>query len=398
MCIRDRVCIKPDSLVGDAIALMAEYRISGLPVVENGKLVGIITRRDTIGARHTDHVRSVMTPREKLTVMFEDEVGEELDVDAALERMYSSRVEKLPVVDREWRLTGLITLKDLLRMREGQESSRDDEGRLRVGAAIPAPLTPLQEERVLKLDEAGCDLLVLDVAHAQNRNVIKAIEKVSKKVSSWILFGNIATAEAAEEVLGSSEIESLAGFRVGLGGGSICTTTVVTGVGVPTLTATALVADVVREKLGDKYSVVSDGGIRGPGDAIKALAAGASAVMMGSVFAGAEEAPGDKVFIRGVPYKKYRGMASPSALRGRYAADRYSSTVKRVPEGIEGYVPYRGSVSSIVREFKLAIQAGMGYIGAADIRQLWAKSRFVLRSQAGMQEAKPHTVISGDDL
>ncbi|MEM1885087.1 MAG: IMP dehydrogenase, partial [Candidatus Jordarchaeales archaeon] len=258
---------------------------------------------------------------------------------------------------------------------------------LLVGAAI----SPFDRKRALALDAAGVDILVVDVAHGLNLNALSSMEKISKEVNAWIIYGNIATKEAAEEVI-TSDIENLAGLRVGLGGGSICLTTHVTGVGVPTLTATALVADAVHE-YNAKLSVIADGGIRNSGDIVKALGAGANAVMCGYLFAGTDEAPSEKVYIRGVPMKRYRGMASPSAIRDRYASDRYARKVKEVPEGIEGVVPYRGSVKTVVKDLVAAIQAGFGYVGARNIEELWKKAAFSKRTLVGLREALPHDVI-----
>jgi len=388
--IRDPVTTTPDTPISSVIKLMQEKRVSGLPVVDqSGELVGIITRRDVLAAKPDALVKDEMTPREKLITCVENEilVNGRLMTEKVKEILHSNRIEKLLVLNSEGHLSGLVTFKDILRLEENPYVSRDSEGRLMVGAAI----SPFDRRRALALDAAGVDVLVVDVAHGLNLNALSSMEKISKEVNAWIIYGNIATREAAEKVI-SSDIENLAGLRVGLGGGSICLTTHVTGVGVPTLTATALVADAVHESKA-KLSVIADGGIRNSGDIVKALGAGASAVMCGYLFAGTDEAPSEKVYIRGVPMKRYRGMASPSAIRERFAADRYARKVKEVPEGVEGVVPYRGSVRAVVRDLVAAIQAGFGYIGAKNIEDLWRKAVFNKRTIVGMHEALPHDVL-----
>ncbi len=388
--IRDPVTITPETPLPEVVKLMQEKHISGLPVVDrSGELVGIITKRDVLAAKPGSLVRDEMTPRERLVTCYEREIlsDGELRTDKVKEILHENRIEKLLVLNDEGRLSGLVTFKDILRLEENPYVSRDAEGRLMVGAAI----SPFDRERALALDKVGVDVLVVDVAHGLNMKAVRSMEKISKDVNAWIIYGNIATREAAEEII-SSDISNLAGLRVGLGGGSICLTTHVTGVGVPTLTAAALVADAVREQRA-KLSVIADGGIRNSGDIVKALGAGASAVMCGYLFAGTDEAPSEKVYIRGVPMKRYRGMASPSAMKDRYAADRYARKVKEVPEGVEGVVPYRGSVRSVVRDLVAAMQAGFGYVGARNIEELWRKARFSKRTMIGMREALPHDVL-----
>ncbi len=388
--IRDPLTVTPDTPISTVIRIMREKNISGLPVLDrSGDLVGIITNRDVITANPDAPVSSEMTPKEKLVTVMEKEILHEgkLNTEKVKQLLHLHRIEKLLVLDELRKLTGLITLKDIKRLEDSPHVSRDAEGRLMVGAAI----SPFDHERAIRLDLVGVDILVIDIAHGMNINALKSVEKISKDVNAFIMYGNIATEEAAHEVI-TSDINNLASLRVGLGGGSICQTTQVTGVGLTTLSATALVADAVQEH--DAHiSVVADGGIRGSGDIAKAMGVGASAVMIGYLFAGTDEAPSEKVYIRGVPMKRYRGMASPSAIRERYAVDRYTRGTKRIAEGVEGMVTYRGSVRTLVRDLADALKAAYGYVGARNTKEMWEKARYAKRTWVGFREGLPHDII-----
>jgi IMP dehydrogenase len=388
--IRDPLTVTPDTQISTVIRIMREKNISGLPVLDkSGDLVGIITNRDVVAANPDSLVSKEMTPKEKLVTTLEKDILEngKLNTEKVKQLLHLHRIEKLLVLDELLKLTGLITLKDLKRLEDSPHVSRDAEGRLTVGASISA----FDHERAIRLDLVGVDILVIDIAHGMNLNAINSVKKISKDVNAWIMYGNIATEEGANEVI-TSDIDKLASLRVGLGGGSICQTTQVTGVGVTTLSATALVADAVQEH-DTNISVVADGGIRSSGDIAKAIGAGASAVMCGYLFAGTDEAPSEKVYIRGVPMKRYRGMASPSAIRERYAVDRYTRGSKRIAEGVEGMVPYRGSVRTLVRDLASALKASYGYVGAKTTKEMWEKARFSKRTMIGVREGLPHDVI-----
>ncbi len=388
--IRDPLTVTPDTPISTVIRIMREKNISGLPVIDKSdNLVGIITNRDVIAANPDSPVNKEMTPKEKLVTTLEKDILEngKLNTEKVKQLLHFHRIEKLLVLNELKKLTGLITLKDIKRLEDSPYVSRDSEGRLMVGASI----SPFDHERAIRLDLVGVDILVIDIAHGMNVKAIKSVEKISKDVNSWIMYGNIATEEAAEQVI-TSDINKLASLRVGLGGGSICQTTQVTGVGVTTLSATALVADAVQEHDAN-ISIVADGGIRGSGDLAKAIGVGASAVMCGYLFSGTDEAPSEKVYIRGVPMKRYRGMASPSAIRERYAVDRYTRGTKEIAEGIEGVVSYRGSVRTLVRDLAAALKATYGYVGARNTKEMWEKARYAKRTMVGVREGLPHDVI-----
>mgnify|MGYP000689847235 CR=1 FL=1 len=375
--IRDVVTISPKNSVSEAIMLMEKYHISGLPVVDGEKLVGIVTGRDV---RFTDpklKIKDVMT-RDVITA------PESISIEEAKELLQKHRIEKLPVVDSSGRLKGLITVKDIMLRGRFPNAVRDEDGRLLCAAAV----SPFDLERAKALDEY-VDIIVIDVAHFHNKRCFKATKKLLKVVSADVVVGNIGTYEAAEDII--TKLDDIAGLRVGIGSGSICTTMEVVKAGSPTLYATAQVADAVAE-YGADMPIIADGGIRNPGDVAVALAVGASAVMMGNVFAGCKESPGELVAIGGRYYKRYRGMASPSARAKRYAIDRYQ-IAKGIVEGVEGWVPYRGDVASVVEEFINGLKAAMGYAGARNIEELREKARLVLLTDAGSKEAKPHSIL-----
>lgn len=380
--IRDVIVIKPDITVSEAVSIMKRHNIHGLPVVDDKeRLVGIVTWRDVRYSNPNLHVKDVMTPKEKLIV-----ASEEITIDEAKKLMQKHKIEKLPIVDSDWKLKGLMTIKDLELRGKYPLASRDEEGRLLVGAAI----SPYDLSRAIKLDKY-VDILVIDVAHFHNTRAISAAKKLVKKVSSDVIVGNLGTKEAVLDVL--SSIENVAGLRIGIGSGSICTTGLVTKVAAPTFFATLNAAEALEE-LGctDDIPIIADGGIKNSGDAAVALAAGASAVMMGNVFAATKESPGRIIVIEGKYYKEYYGMGSARARSKRMALDRYSRPSKDIEEGIEGWVPYRGTVEEVVKELVAGLQATLGYVGARNIRELWSKGRFGVITHLGSQEIRPHNI------
>jgi len=377
--IRDVVTVNPDSTVEDLLGLMDEHSIHGFPVVEDGgRLVGIVTWRDVRLADRGLRVEDVMT-REVVTA------GEEITLEEAKRALHRHRIEKLPIVDDAGRVRGLITMRDITLKGTYPEAVRDDQGRLICAAAI----SPFDLKRAKALDEY-VDVLVTDVAHFHNRNCFEATRKVMKEVSAEVVVGNIGTYEAAEDCL--TKLDGVAGLRVGIGSGSICTTSVVTRAGSPTLYAVSQAADAVRE-YGSNVPITADGGIRNPGDIAVALAVGASCAMMGNVFAGCSESPGRLVALEGRYYKEYYGMGSAAARKKRYAQDRYSQPAKTIAEGVEGWVPYRGGVEDITAEFVGGLKAAMGYVGAKDIPEMWEKAKLALVTERGSEEINPHDVL-----
>ena len=375
--IRDVITIEPDKLVREAIELMRKHNIHGLPVIEEGKLVGIVTWRDVRFANSEAKVKDVMS-KNVITA------SEEISIEEAKRILHEHRIEKLPIVDKDGKLIGLITVRDIEGRGKYPNAVRDEAGRLVCGAAI----SPFDLERAKALDK-WVDVLVIDVAHFHNENCMKATKKLLKEVESEIVVGNIGTYEACEDCI--TKLDGIAGLRVGIGSGSICTTGVVTKVAAPTLFAVCSVADACRD-YGAKLPIIADGGIKTPGDVALALAAGASSVMMGNIFAGCEESPGMLVAIEGRYYKQYYGMGSHAARRKRMKFDRYMA--KQIEEGVEGWVPFRGSVESVVREFVAGLKAAMGYVGARSIEELWEKAKFALVTERGMKEIKPHSLIT----
>lgn len=380
--IRDVIVINSESSVGKAIQIMKEHNIHGLPIVDDDRrLIGIVTWRDV---RYSDPkllVRDVMTPRDRLVV-----ADEKISIEEAKILMQKHRIEKLPIVDSNWRLKGLMTIKDLELRGKYPRASRDDEGRLLVGAAV----SPYDENRALKLDKY-VDILVIDVAHFHNDNVIKATKKLARNISSELIIGNLGTREGVLEAI--SSIEKVDGLRVGIGSGSICTTGIITRVAAPTLYATIQAADALDEigELGN-IPIIADGGIKNSGDIALSLAAGASAVMMGNIFAGTRESPGRLVAIEGKYYKEYYGMGSARARSKMMRLDRYAKLSKDIEEGVEGWVPYKGTVEDVVKEMVAGLQAAMGYAGARNISDMWFKTRFARLTPHGIEEIKPHNI------
>jgi IMP dehydrogenase len=381
--IMNPITLGPEATIKDAHELMSRFSISGVPIVEKGgKLVGIVTNRDLQFER--DHGRAlgdVMTSEGLVTTR----EGTSLEEAEAI--LHRHRIEKLPVVDRRGRLAGLITVKDIVKRRQFPNACKDDRGRLRVGAAIGASTGDL--DRAIALVDAGVDVLVVDTAHGHSEGVLQAVSRTREALPDvQLIAGNVATGDGAAALVA----RGADAVKVGVGPGSICTTRVVTGVGVPQLTAVMEAVDGVRGKV----PIISDGGVRFSGDLVKALAAGASAVMMGSMFAGTEEAPGEGFLLEGRRYKLIRGMGSLSAME-EGSADRYfqedrSDARKLVPEGIEARVPYKGPVADTVFQLVGGLQSGMGYCGAHDIPGLAKTARFCRVTAVGLRESHPHDV------
>jgi IMP dehydrogenase len=376
------VTVRPSQSLKEALDVMNEHDISGVPVVEGSRPVGILTARDLRFAQNLDQeVAGLMT---KNLVTVPPGVSNE----RAKELLHQHRIEKLLVVDGAGALVGLITIKDLLQADRNPDALKDDGGRLRVGAAVGPGAD--REERVAALVAAGVDLIVVDTAHGHSKGVIETVRAIKAKYGSLsVIAGNIATAEATEALIDAGADA----VKVGIGPGSICTTRVVAGVGVPQISA---IADCVRVADRHGVPVVADGGIKYSGDVTKAIAAGASCVMIGSLFAGTDEAPGDLVLYQGRSYKSYRGMGSLGAMK-KGSKDRYgqggAADEKLVPEGIEGRVPYRGSLTSILFQLVGGLRSGMGYTGSRTIQELRTKAQFVKITSQGLRESHVHDVI-----
>ncbi len=373
--IRDLHTISPDITVEEAELIMQENNIAGLPVVENGKLVGILTNRDIRFYRGKKISVSELMTRDVITA------DEKTTMDEAIRVMHEHRIEKLPIV-KNGKIVGLITAKDILKRERFPDASRDNDGRLLVGAAVG----PFDIDRAKLLEEAEVDVIVVDTAHAHNEKVMKSIKKMRNALGVDIIAGNIATREAAEDLI-SLDVD---GLRVGIGPGSICTTRVVAGIGVPQITAIAETSEVAQEH---GVPVIADGGIRYSGDIVKAIAAGASAVMLGSLLAGTEESPGREIIISGRKFKVYRGMGSLGVLQ-QGISDRYGKIGKgkAVPEGVEAAVPYKGKVSEVLSQLVGGMRSGMGYVGARTVNELREKGKFIRITQAGLRESHPHDV------
>jgi IMP dehydrogenase len=356
--IRDVVIISKEAKVGEAAEIMRKHRISGLPVVENNRLVGIITGRDV---RFTDPSVRVGEAMTKDVVTAKPGVTPE----EAVELMKKHKVEKLPVVDEDGKLVGLITYRDVALRGEYRGATRDEEGRLRVAAAV----SPFDIERA-KLLSKYADALVIDVAHFHNENVIDATRRLVREVEVDVVIGSLGTKEGVLD--SASKIDNVAGLRVGIGSGSVCITTEVTRTGAPTLFAVSQAADVLEE-IGAEIPIIADGGVRNPGDIALAIALGASCAMLGYVFAACKESPSPMTMMNGRYFKLHRGMGSQSARQKRMAIDRYSS--KDIPEGTEIWIPFRGEVSSVINEFIAGIRAAMGYAGASNIEELRKNGR-----------------------
>lgn len=384
--VRDPITIPPTMKIRDVIALSQQHGISGFPVVEGKTVVGIITNRDLRFEEELNaEVRDKMTPREKL-VYVKDGAG--ADVAEAKRLMNKHRLERVLVVNDAFELRGLITVKDIQKSNEHPFASKDELGKLRVGAAVG--VGPDNDERIELLVQAGVDVLVVDTAHGHSKGVLDRVKWVKRTYPGVeVIGGNIATAAAARALME----HGADGVKVGIGPGSICTTRIVAGVGVPQITAISNVAEALK---GTGVPCIADGGIRFSGDVSKALAAGASCVMMGSMFAGTEEAPGEVILFQGRSYKSYRGMGSLGAMAegsaDRYFQDPANNADKLVPEGIEGRVPYKGSVLAILYQLVGGVRSSMGYCGCATIDELREKAEFVEITSAGMRESHVHDV------
>jgi IMP dehydrogenase len=382
--VRDPITIPPTMKIRDVIALSQQHGISGFPVVEGKSVVGIITNRDLRFEEELDaEVRQKMTPREKLVF-----VKEGADPAEAKKLMNKHRLERVLVVNDAFELRGLITVKDIFKSTEHPNAAKDDQGKLRVGAAVG--VGPDNDERVELLVAAGVDVVVVDTAHGHSQGVLDRVKWVKRRFPQVeVIGGNIATAEAALALRDAGAD----GVKVGIGPGSICTTRIVAGVGVPQITA---ISNVSKALEGSGIPCIADGGIRFSGDISKALAAGASSVMMGSMFAGTEEAPGEIILYQGRSYKSYRGMGSLGAMSDgsadRYFQDASNNADKLVPEGIEGRVPYKGSVLAILYQLVGGVRSSMGYCGCATIDELREKAQFVEITSAGMRESHVHDV------
>ena len=378
--ITDPFFLAPDNLVKDALALMEKYRISGVPITEGGKLVGILTNRDLrFESNYEQPISNIMTKEGLVTAP----VGTSLE--QAQQILGKHRIEKLPIVDEDGYLKGLITIKDIEKSIQYPNSARDENGRLLVGAAVGVAGNTM--ERIAALVEARADVIVIDTAHGHSAGVLKRVEEIRAKFPNITLVaGNVATAAATEALIKSGADV----VKVGIGPGSICTTRVVAGIGVPQLTAIMDCAE-VADKLGKR--VIADGGIKYSGDIVKALAAGASAVMVGSLLAGTLESPGEVELYQGRSYKVYRGMGSLGAMAAG-SSDRYfqEGTKKFVPEGVEGRVPYRGSVAEVIYQMKGGLRSGMGYCGKATVEELRTNSEFVRITNASLIESHPHDI------
>jgi IMP dehydrogenase len=381
--IVDPVTISPENSVHHALDLMNKYHVSGLPVTRGTKLVGILTNRDLRFEKNLEQsVSSVMTKENLVTVP----VGTTLEEAERL--LQHHRIEKLLVVDQHFNLKGLITVKDIQKKLEYPRATKDEQGRLRVGAAIGATGDFL--ERSVELARFNVDVLALDTAHGHSTRVMEAIRAVKQRLPNMqLVAGNVGTYEGARDLI----TLGIDGLKVGIGPGSICTTRVVTGAGVPQVTA---IVEAARAAKGTGVPVIADGGVKYSGDITKAIAAGASVVMIGGLFAGTEEAPGETILYQGRTFKSYRGMGSLGAMEAG-SADRYAQETadrgKSVPEGVEGRVPYKGPLSGLVDQLTGGLRSGMGYCGAANLRELQEHSRFVRITSAGLRESHVHDVI-----
>lgn len=378
--ITDPIFLNEDHTVRQALELMSKYRISGVPITRGSKLVGIITNRDIVFETNYDKtVSDVMTKSPLITA------PEGTTLEEALEILKNHKIEKLPLVDSENNLKGLITIKDIEKVRAYPNAAKDSRGRLLCGASIG--ITNDMMERVDALVKAQVDVITLDTAHGHSKGVIDGVKKIKSKYPELqVIAGNVATAEATRDL-----IEAGADcIKVGIGPGSICTTRIVAGVGVPQLTA---VMDCVEEGREHGISIIADGGLKYSGDIVKALAGGASACMMGSMLAGCEESPGEMEIYQGRSYKVYRGMGSLGAME-KGSSDRYfqNGTKKFVPEGVEGRVAYKGPVSDTLYQLIGGIKSGMGYLGAATLEDLFENSRFVVQTASGIRESHPHDI------
>lgn len=377
--IVDPFYLSPENLIGDALELMERYKISGVPITEGKKLVGILTNRDLrFEDDTTKKIKDVMTKENLVTA------PEGTDLDAAMKILKKHKIEKLPIVDEDFNLKGLITIKDIEKAIKYPNSAKDQKGRLLVGAAVG--ITADMKDRLKALVEANADVVVVDTAHGHSKGVIEAVYKIKEMYPDLqVIAGNVATADATRDLINAGADA----IKVGMGPGSICTTRVVAGIGVPQVTA---IYECSQEAAKYNIPIIADGGIKYSGDIVKAIAAGADTVMLGSLFAGTEESPGEIEIFNGRSFKVYRGMGSIGAME-QGSKDRYfqENMKKLVPEGIEGRVPYKGPLSETVYQLLGGLRAGMGYCGAKDIQEL-KKAKFVRISASGLRESHPHDI------
>jgi len=384
--IQDPITLNVDAKVADALRLMKENSIGGIPVVDDEhKLIGIVTNRDLRFQKKMDEpVVNVMTKDNIITTQKNTDLSKAEDI------LQEHKIEKLPVVDKQNKLIGLITYRDIIKLKERPNACKDQYGRLRVAAAVGVTADVM--ERISALVEVGVDAVIIDTAHGHSKGVIDTLKRVKEKFQEIdVVVGNIATAEAAI-ALAEAGADAI---KVGIGPGSICTTRVIAGVGVPQFSAVMMVADALKEK-GYKVPVIADGGLRFTGDIVKALAAGADTAMAGSLFAGVEESPGETIIYEGRKFKAYRGMGSLEAMqkgsKDRYFQDMEDDIKKLVPEGISGRVPFKGSLTEVVYQMVGGIRAGMGYCGCKSIEELKTQSTFIKITNAGIRESHPHDV------
>jgi IMP dehydrogenase len=382
--VKDPITISQDMTVRNVLALIRQHRISGLPVVDASKVVGIVTNRDLRFENNLDQpVKNIMTPRDRLVT-----VREGVSIEDAMRLLHQHRLERVLVVNESFELRGLITVKDILKSSEHPNASKDQLGRLRVGAAVG--VGEGTEERVGLLIEAGVDVLIVDTAHGHSQGVLDRVRWIKRTFpAAQVIGGNIATAAAAKSLLD----QGADGVKVGIGPGSICTTRIVAGVGVPQITAISEVAAALRQS---GVPMIADGGIRFSGDIAKAISAGADSVMLGGLFAGTEEAPGEIELFQGRSYKSYRGMGSLGAMQqgssDRYFQDDEDSADKLVPEGVEGRVPYKGSVVQVMHQLMGGLRSAMGYLGCPTIDAVKERAEFVQITTAGVRESHVHDV------
>ena len=383
--INNPITTGPDATIRAVMELTRAHRISGVPVTQNGKLVGIVTSRDLrFETRYDEPVSHIMTPKEKLITVKEGSSREEV-----LQLLHTHRIEKVPVVDDQFRLKGLITVKDIQKSTEHPRAAKDANGRLLVAAAVGVGANT--EERVEKLIEAEVDVVVVDTAHGHSQGVLDRVRWIKRQYPSvQVIGGNIATGAAAKSLVDAGADA----VKVGIGPGSICTTRIVAGVGVPQITA---IANVAAALAGTQVSLISDGGIRFSGDIAKAIAAGAHSVMIGSLLAGTDEAPGEVELYQGRSYKTYRGMGSLGAMQegssDRYFQEELGNSDKLVPEGVEGRVPYKGSLVNIIHQLMGGLRASMGYTGCPELEALRTRAEFVRITNAGIRESHVHDVM-----
>ena len=383
--VRDPVTISSTNSIEELKNLTNELSISGMPVVDNGQLRGIVTGRDFRYAENMDsNVSTIMTPFEKLVT-----VNEGFSQEDVMQLMYKNRIEKVLVLDANKNLSGLVTMKDIEKSAQHPNATKDDSGRLRVAAAIGTEQNTL--ERAEALFEAGVDVFVIDSAHGHSKNVIDTIKTIKQSFKDIeIIGGNIATADAAKELAKAG----VSAVKVGMGPGSICTTRIIAGIGVPQITAILEIKQAIKK---NNVKVIADGGIRFSGDIAKAISAGADSVMLGSLFAGTEEAPGKVELFQGRSFKTYRGMGSIGAMTERNDANRYlqedTESNKLVPEGIEGRVPYKGLVINVINQLEGGLRQSMGYVGCKNIEAMQTESQFIEITNAGMTESHVHDVM-----